>query len=121
MSFNENKLEKSSIEKTPVSKKQNSDIACWASENLILRQKLFDLKNLTMPKTVKGGPLRFFNNHSVAKFQKKIEGEPIGVSENFSKKKQKNKNFQQSHSAEKSERDPLGFLTFVLLQNIKTN
>ena len=31
-----------------------------------------------MPKTVKGGPLRFFNNHSVAKFQKN-EGEPIGV------------------------------------------
>ena len=28
----------------------------------------------------------------------------------------------KSHSAEKSERrDPLGFLTFVLLQNIKTN
>ena len=28
--------------------------------------------------------------------------------------------FEQSHSAENSEkRDPLGFLTFVLLQNIK--
>ena len=39
---------------------------------------------------------------------------------NFAKKKQKNENFQQSHSAEKSERrDPLGFLTFVLLQNTK--
>ena len=32
----------------------------------------------------------------------------------------KNENFEQSHSAENSEkRDPLGFLTFVLLQNIK--
>ena len=44
-------LEKGSIEKTPVFKK-NSDIACWASENLILGQKLFILKFLTMPKTV---------------------------------------------------------------------
>ena len=42
-----------------------------------------------MPKTVKGGPLRFFNNHSVTKFQKN-EGEPIGVFEKFSKKKQTN-------------------------------
>ena len=33
---------------------------------------------------------------------------------------EKNENFEQSQSAENSEkRDPLGFLTFVLLQNIK--
>ena len=63
-----NKLEKSSIEKNAGLK--ISDIACWASENLLLRQKLFILKFLTMLKTVKGGPLRFFNKHSVAKFQK---------------------------------------------------
>ena len=62
-----------------------------------------------MPKTVKGGPLRFFKNHSVAKFQKNIEGEPIGVFEKFSKKKRKMRNFN-THSAEKSERrDPLAF------------
>ena len=42
-----------------------------------------------MLKTVKGGPLRFFNNHYVAKFQKKIEREPIGVFEKFSKKNKK--------------------------------
>ena len=55
----------------------------------------------------KRGPLEIFNNHSVAKFQKKIEGNPL---EKFSKKNQKNENFQQSHSAEKSERmNPLGF------------
>ena len=79
--FNENKLEKSSIEKTPdfFKKKQNSDKACWASENLILRRKLFLLKNLTMPKTVKGGPLKVFNIHAVAKFQK-IEGESFNGS-----------------------------------------
>ena len=58
-----------------------------------------------MPKTVKGGTLRFFNIHSVAKFQK-IEARL----EKFCKKKTKNENFQQSHSAEKSERrDPFGF------------
>ena len=45
-----------------------------------------------MPKTVKGGPWRFFNNHSVANVQKKNEREPIGVFEKFSKKKQ-NDNF----------------------------
>ena len=33
----------------------------------------------------------------------------------FRKKKTKNENFEQSHSAENSEEmDPLGFLTFVL-------
>ena len=37
-------------------------------------------------------------------------------------KKTKNENFEQSHSAENSEKkDPLGFLTFVLLQNIEKN
>ena len=36
------------------------------------------------------------------------------------RKKTKHENFEQSHRAEISEkRDPLGFLTFVLLQNIK--
>ena len=54
-----------------------------------------------MPKTVKRGPLRFFNNHSVAKFQKN-EGEPIGVFEKFSKKKShKAEKREESHSAEK--------------------
>ena len=54
-----------------------------------------------MPKTVKGGPLRFFNKHSVAIFLN--EGEPLEFLKNFRKKNCK------SHSAEKSERDPLGF------------
>ena len=63
-----------------------------------------------MPKTVKGGTLRFFNNHSVANFQKN-EGEPIAVFEKFSGK---NENFQQSHSAEKFEkRDPLEFFNIL--------
>ena len=114
---------KSSIEKTPVfKKKQNSDIAGWASENLIPRQKLFILKFLTMPKTVKGGPLRFFNNHSVAKFQKKIEVEPIGVFEKFSKKNKKTRIFNSLIEPKNLKEGTLwDFLTFVLLQNIKTN
>ena len=41
-----------------------------------------------MPKTV-GGALRFFNIHSVAKFQKKIEWEPLRL-ENVSKTKIEN-------------------------------
>ena len=39
-----------------------------------------------MPKTVKEGPLRFFNIHSVAKFQKKLKGGPFGDIEDVSKK-----------------------------------
>ena len=44
-----------------------------------------------MPKTVKGGTLRFFNIHSVAKFQ--TEGGPFGVSRKIIEKKQKNEEF----------------------------
>ena len=62
--------------------------------------------------------MRFSNIfHSVKNF-KKNEGDPLET-EKFSKTK--NENFQQSYSAETSERDPLRFLTFVLLQNIKKN
>ena len=65
-------------------KKRKSNIAFWAWENLILRQKFF-LKNLTMPKTVKGGPWRYFNIHFVAKVQK-TEGRPFGVFRKFFEK-----------------------------------
>ena len=33
--FDENKLEKKSLRKMPVFKKQKSDIVCWAGENLL--------------------------------------------------------------------------------------
>ena len=46
-------------------------------------------------------PLRFFNNHSVAKFQKKLKGNPLESLKNFRKKKQKMR-FFNSLSAEKS-------------------
>ena len=39
-----------------------------------------------MPKTVKGGPLRFLNIHFVTNFQK-IERGPFGVFEKISRKK----------------------------------
>ena len=46
-----------------------------------------------MPKTVKGGPLRFFNIHSVEKF-KKIEGRTLwSVLKFFEKINKKMRNF----------------------------
>ena len=54
-----------------------------------------------MPKTVKGGPLRFFNNPSVAKYQNKLKGGPFEDIETFSKKSlTKPKKREESHSAE---------------------
>ena len=54
-----------------------------------------------MPKTVKGGHFEvFLTSISLQNFRK---------SKRDLKNFQKNENFQQSHSAEKSERDPLGF------------
>ena len=41
-----------------------------------------------MPKTVKGGPLRFFKIHPVAKIQKP-EGRPFGVFRKIFEKKTK--------------------------------
>ena len=50
----------------------------------------------------RGDPLRFFNTHSVAKFRK-IEGGLFGVFKKISKKN-KNENFEQSHTAKNSEK-----------------
>ena len=84
-----------------------------------------------MPKTVKGGPLRFFNIHSVAKIQKKTEGRPFGVFRKmFEKKKQKLRNFNSLSAKKCEKRDPLGFSSIrsfakqiegrtLWLQNIK--
>ena len=73
-----------------------------------------------MPKTVKEGPLRFLTTILLLNL-KKNEGEPIGVFGKFSKKKQKNEKFQQSHSAEKSERrDPLRFFNIPSVAKYKS-
>ena len=70
----------------------------------------------------KGGAFQIFNNHSVAKFQKKIEGEPIGVFENISKKNKKMRIFNSLIVPKNLKEGTLwDFLTFGLLQNIKTN
>ena len=58
-----------------------------------------------MPKTVKRGPLKFFNIHSVEKFQK-TEGRPFGV---FRKIFDKNENFYSLIVPKNlNKRDPLG-------------
>ena len=79
------------------------------------KTKIIRLKNLTMPKTVKGGTLRFFNIHSVAKFRK------IGARlEKFSKKNKKMRIFNSLIVPKNLKEGTLwDFLTFVLLQNTK--
>ena len=57
--FDEKKIEKVAYKKHR-SLKKKSDIACWAWENLILRQKVLLLINLTRPKIVKGGFFQIF-------------------------------------------------------------
>ena len=72
-----------------------------------------------MPETVKEGPLRFFNNHSVAKYQTNEVG-LFGVFKKFSRK-QKMRNFNGSLIVTKNLKKGTlwDFLTFVLLQDIK--
>ena len=50
-------LKKSHRKNIGLLRQQKSDIACRAYENLILTRKIFLLKNVTMPETVKGGTL----------------------------------------------------------------
>ena len=68
---------------------------------LISRQKFFIFRNLTMPKTVKGDPLRLYDIHC-CKISKKLKGDSLEPLQKF--RKTKNENFEQSHSAEKFER-----------------
>ena len=56
------------------------------------KTKINPFENLTMPKTVKGGPMKFFNIPSVAKFQK-TEGGPFGVLRKIFERKQKMRHF----------------------------
>ena len=108
----------------------NTDIACWAWKNLILRQKLFILKNLTMPKTVKGARwdllksilLQNFSLWRLWKISKKttflhsfcckiskIEGRAFGDIRKFSEVSQRWKK-GESHSAEKVRTFYIGIL-----------
>ena len=70
-----------------------------------------------MPKTVKGGTLKFFLTSILLQNFKKLKRDL----KNFAKKA-KNENFQQSHSAEKSERtDPLGFFNIRSVAKFQKN
>ena len=72
------------------------------------------LKKCKAFKTVKGGPLGLFENPVCSKISEEMKGGPFGDKKfvfEICKKKTKNENFEQSHSAEILERgDPLGFL-----------
>ena len=60
--------------------------------------------SLIVPKNVKGGPLGFFNIHSVAKQQKNRRGALLKLRKNSKKKSQNRKKGRgKSHSAEKLE------------------
>ena len=50
---------------------KNTDKACWATENLILKQ---NMESLTLPKSVKGRLFGFFNIQLFEKYQKFIKG-----------------------------------------------
>ena len=74
------------LEKTPVLK--------FGYGLMGLRKPYFETKNIHFKKSHKAenvNPLRFLNIHSVAKYQK-IEGEPFGDFEKFSKKVSQSRN-----------------------------
>ena len=73
------------------------------------------LKKRKVFKSVKGGPFGLFENPVCCTISNKLKGDPLktktfSIFFNF-RKKAKNENFEQSHSAEIHKRgDPLGFL-----------
>ena len=71
-----------------------------------------------MPKTVKGGHFEIFLTSILLHNFKKLKPDL----KNFAKKNKKNEIFQQSHSAEKSERrDPLGFFNIRSVAKYQKN
>ena len=99
--FDEKKLEK---------KSHRQNVTCWVWENLISKQKLFILKNLTMPKTVKWGLWDFLTSILLQNFRKKLKGDPLETL-----KKQKKMKIFKFHSAQKfGKRDPLGNYVFYI-------
>ena len=73
------------------------------------KAKIIILKNLTMPKTVKGVPLRFFNIRSVAKYQK-MKGGSFGDIKKLTKKVSQSRKKERVSLCRKSEN--------LLLRNI---
>ena len=70
-----------------------------------------------MLKTAKGCPLNL-TSILLQKKLKKLEGDRL---ESFEKVSKKNEKFQQSHSAEKSERYPLRFSSIRSVAKYQTN
>ena len=106
---------KKSHKNTGLLKKRKSDIACWAWENLLL-------KNLTMPKTLRGA-LGFLTSILLQIF-KKLKGDRLESFEKFSQKEQKMKNFLFSASLFLASRSRLvNCITFVLhfVKNFNNN
>ena len=56
---------------------QNADVACWAWKKTIFKTKNIHFETSNNSKTLKRDPVRFFNIHSVAKYQK-MKGGPFG-------------------------------------------
>ena len=113
--FDENKLEKSSIEKTLVFKKKTK----FGYSVLGLRKPNFKTKIIHFEishnaENCGRGPFEIFNKHYVAKFQKK-EGEPLESLKKF-RKKISNSLIVPKNLKEGALWD---FSTFVLLQNVK--
>ena len=65
--------------------------------------KKINLKNLTMPKIVKGGPFRLFENQFCCKISETLKGDPLETIKIF-EKKIKNENFEKFHNAENCKR-----------------
>ena len=118
--FGENKnFKKSRIEKTPLFFKKKTKI-----EYNVLRLRKRNIKTKVIPfekshnaENSKMGPFEIFNIHFVAKFQKKLKGDPMESLKNFRNKTWEILTVSQRRKTEK--RDPLDFSTFVLLQKIK--
>ena len=68
-----------------------------------------------MPKTVKGGPLRFLTTILLQNF-KKLKGDPLESLENFRKKM---RNFNSPIVPKNLKKGPFGVFNIRSLQNIK--
>ena len=85
------KLEKSRIVPKKRRSLKNSDsfeksIGGYVLRKPNIRRKIRILNSLIVPKNVKGGPLKFFNIHSVTKISKNWKGRHLGDIRKFSKK-----------------------------------
>ena len=109
-----------------VAKKKHRSSKKTGYSGLVLRKPNFKTQIIPVEKShndenCERGPLRLFNIILLQNF-KKTEGRPFGVFRIIFEIKTKNEKFEQSHSAEKSEkRDPLGFSNIRSVAKYQTN